>query len=363
MKKQYHRMLQILCAVLVLCFGAAAAAPMAYATTPEQEAVLATAQRSFNNPDGVFTVPAPETSLRLFHPGTRQAARLMASNAFEQLRTGKADQNAMRRIMAYAPIITDEELPPRGEWDDMMQYVLENGMRNIYIALRATDRPGVWQIMTLYTTRNGEVRYVPQGMEYDCETGWIYSSDVNDGIIGIGFDYNINDFMTRTAPNTWQRSFGYNRLYDLLAPLLMIYMDTLRFPFSYGGRDWMVQIWKGYYLASNGAEIGLYEKDPGQSFFWDASDTMLDMSMKVYQGDALFFDYGTQRTWWTGGFRYGNIFGTPLVRAAQVGLSGTIAFEDPDMLAAFMESFKQNKNDKITGSANGLVFSFDWQAG
>jgi len=347
--------------LLALCL-AAAASPAAYATTPEQEAVLATSQRSMNNPDGVFTVPEARTSLELFHPATWRAARLVLENTVEQFRTGHADPEAVRRILAYAPIVRDEELPTAALWDDTLQYVLENGIRNIYIVLHETDRPGVYQLLTIYSNRDGRVRWVPQDIEYDAASGWIYGTG-GDGVLGIGYEYNVRQYMSRSVPGTWQRALGYNRAYDLFAPLLSIYFDTLRFPFSYDGRDWMIQLWKGIYMPSNGAEIGLYEKDPKQPFFWDASDTLLDISMKMYQGETLFFDYGTQRTWWAGGFRYGNFLLTPLLPPSKLRLTGTITFEDSGMRDAFWASFEANRNAAITGKMEGMVFSFDWAAG
>ena len=361
MQKKRRFLLRTLCAILSICLAAAMAAPMAHATTPGQEAALATGQRSINNPKGVFAVPEADTSLRLFHPETRQAARLIVDNTIEQFLNGSADAEAVQRILAYAPVVTDGELPPRGDWDSMLQYILENGMRNVYIALRETDSLSVYQILTLYSTRAGEVYWVPQGIEYDAATGWIYGTE-NDGILGIGFDYNVSKYMARSTPNAWLRPLGYNRLVDMAAPLLLTYLDTLRFPFEYEGRDWMIQFWKGLYGPSNGAEIGLYEKPSGRPFFWDASGTMLDISMQLYQGDKLFFDYGTQRTWWTGGFRYGNFRRTPLVCPRQLRLTGAIAFEDQGMADAFLASFKENKGAYMTGSLDGLVFSFDWKA-
>ena len=347
--------------LLALCI-AAAAAPMAFATTPAEEAVLATGQRSINNPGSAFTVPNTPTGLRLLHPDTLQATRLILSNVADQFRTGHADPEAVRRIFAYAPILTNEELPEGHQWDDMLQYILEYGMHNIYIALRETDRPGVYQVIALYYNWDGAARWAPQALEYDSNTGWLYdTSDV--GLMGIGFDYNVCEYMLRTAPGTWQRSLGYNLLYDLGAPLAFIRMDTLRFPFSYEGRDWMIQFWKGTYMPSNGAEVGIYEKDPGQPFFWDCSETMLDISMKLYHhNDTLFYDYGTQRTWWTGGFKYGNFRLTPLLPAKQLRLTGTITFEDQGMADAFLASFEANKGAYMTGTMEGLVFSFDWKA-
>ncbi|MCL2507985.1 MAG: DUF4474 domain-containing protein [Oscillospiraceae bacterium] len=398
MKKKYRLMTRALCVLLSLCAAAAIILPAAIATapeenavslerrraaalaaaeenavsvsesqpeaaiaasTPEQEAVLDKGQRSINNPDGIFILPEPDASLRLFHPDTWQAASMIIENALEQLFQGNSDPEAIGRIMAQAPIVKESELPLRGEWDDSMQYMMQNGFRNVYIALRETAEPDVYQLITIFTTRHGEMFYVPQGILYHAATGWITSTS-GDGILGIGFDYNVGH-LTRATDKGWQRTTGYNRLFDLLAPMLLIYIDTMRVPFSYDGRDYMVQIWKGLYGPSNGAEIGLYEKDPKETFFWDASDLNLEMSMMVYQGDELFLDCGTQNTWWIGVFRYGSYTKTPLLPASGLRLTGSITFEDPDMLAAFLEAFEQSKDGRITGTVDGLMFSFDWR--
>jgi hypothetical protein len=346
--------------LLALCL--AAAAPPAFASTPEQEAVLATDQRSMNHPGGAFTVPETPARLRLFHPKTWQAVRLILDNVADQFRTGHAAPEAMGRILTYAPIVTNEELPAGHEWDDLLQYVLEYGIHNIYIALRETNRIGVYQVVVLFYNWDGAARWAPLAIEYDASTGWLYGTG-DAGLIGIGYDYNVREYMLRSAPGTWQRSLGFNRLFDLLSPLLLIFLDTQRFPFSYGGREWMVQIWKGYYLASNGAEIGLYERDPGSLFHWNASDTMMDVTMRVYQGDRLFFEFGPQRTWWASAFKYGNIALTPLLRPRELRLAGAIAFEDPGMAEAFFASFEENGSSLITGELDGAVFRFDWAAG
>ena len=368
--KKNSLLLRALGTILSLCFMAAAASPTAYATTPEQEAVLATGQRSMNNPDGVFTTPEALTSPRLLHPETRQAAGMIVGNSLQQLFLGNADMDAVGRILAYAPIVKEDELPPLDIGEDLLNYLLhmlQIGSRNVYIALRETEKPGVYQIITLFSTRAGEVYYVPQGIEYDAVSGWIYGTG-GDGLLSIGFDYNVLKYMARATPNAWPSVTGYSILVDLLTPVALTYLDTLRFPFTHQGQEWMIQFWKGSYGPSNGAEIGIYEKPGlfvfGQPLHWNAaSDNMLDISMQLYQKDMLFFDYGTQRTWWTGGFKYGNAFSTPLVPARQLRLTGTILFEDQAMLDAFLVSFEKNKTAIMIGSAEGLLFRFDWQAG
>jgi len=359
-KKKYP--LRVLCAVLILCLGAAAVSPGAYALTPEQEATLATSQRSMNNPGGSFRAPEAASRFWPFHPDTWNAAALIIGNAMEQLFLGNADADTVRRVMEYAPIVKDGELPARGPWDDTMQCILQDGTRDVYIVLRETGRPGVYELLTIHSPAwQGDVFWLPLNVEYDAAAGEIYGSH-GEGLLNIGYDYNVSKHLIRSSANGWNRILGYNLLFDFIAPSLLFFFETQRFPFSYQGRDWMIQFWKGYYTLSNGAEIGIYEKDPGQPFFWDATGTPLDISMKLYQDDKLYFDYGTQHTWWTAGFRYGNPLTTPLLPASRLRLTGTIRFEDKGMLEAFLASFEKNRPANMTGYADGLLFVFDWQA-
>jgi len=360
--KKHRFVTRIICTALSLCAAAALILPAALATAPDKEdALLSSDQRSRKNPEGTFVVPAPDTSFRLFHEESREAAGLVAENVAEQFLEGGNDPGALSRIMAYTPIVKPEELPERGEWDDTLTYLLQTGMRNSYVAFLETDDPDVYQAITIYTTRAGKVYWIPHDIRYNIDTGWLYNSD-DTGFFGIGFEYNVSNSMVRTATGGWQRSQGYNILFDLGAPLLGIYIDTMRIPFSYQGREWMVQIWKGMYGPSNGGEIGLYEREPGEKFQWDASETYLDMSMKIYQGDKLFLDSGNQNTWWMGAFHYGNYLKTPLLPASKLRMTGRVDFEDQGMLDAFLASFEQNKTGGVTYTVDGLTFEFDWQA-
>jgi len=206
---------------------------------------------------------------------------------------------------------------------------------------------------------------IPQQLptEYDRAAGLIRGTG-EKGIFGTGFEIFTDDCLVRTTSDTWAKYFGYNIIYDHVSPCVLIFVDTLRFPFTYDGRDWMIQIWKGSYVVFfNGAEIGLYEKPSGRPAFWDASETMLEMSMRLYQGENLFFDYPPYTTWWACGFRSGNLCRTPIVSASQLRLTGTIRFEDQIMLDAFFSSFEANRPANMTGQTDGLLFEFDWLPG
>jgi len=317
-------------------------------------------QNYFNN---AFVLPDKQGSWT-FRRDTWTAGTLIFGSVFEQILTGRADPKTIMRIMEQAPLIREgDTLPPQGElfMRELPGFMLTQGLRGIYVALRETDQPDEYQLVGFYTSRKGETRWTNIGAMYNAKTGLIHSPG-GDGLLGLGYEYEAGKQLVRTnAIDSWHRRMGYSVFYNALSFTVGSYIDTLRFPFEYNGKDYMVQIWRGIYSwFSNGGEIGLYEKSTGRPVFWDCSDTELDINMQIYRGGNLLFDYGTQHTWWVGGFRVDSPANMAMPRT--LGMTGSIAFEDPAMLAAFLASFEKNKNSGITGKADGMVFQFEWKA-
>ena len=89
----------------------------------------------------------------------------------------------------------------------------------------------------------------------------------SDGFLGYQYNKAGNYYFTTTDP--WQRNFGFNILYDMGAPFVNFYYDTIRCKFRYENKDWLIQFWKGQYgLVFYGCEVGVYtrrqsSKEPG----------------------------------------------------------------------------------------------------
>lgn len=143
----------------------------------------------------------------------------------------------------------------------------------------------------------------------------IYSKELEkSGIIGYLYDPKRNVFYTAADP--WQRNFGFNLLYDTVAPFTLINYSTVRFKFRADDKDWMIQAWKGQYgLVFYGGEVGVYTKptDRNAEHYDCASDSdMLKMAMVFYKKNTVNgkwvkrFErpYGTY--WWCTGFKPGN---------------------------------------------------------
>jgi len=364
MMKRISPLLRTLCVALALALTAGISAPAASALSPRQEQALQSGQRSINNPEGAFAVPRSGFFLRPFQKDSLAAGQMMAANAIRQFVTGRADPK-FAQIMAYAPVATaGDALPPQRElsFTEVLKMLLFEGIGNLYIALMETEQAGHYDVIAFYADRRGNTFRTATGLAYDANTGFLQAAD-DTGVL-LGFDFDLNDYVLRIPRGHFNKRFGFNVLFDAASPLLLLHLDTLRFPFGHNGREYMIQFWKGSYLLfANGGEVGIYERPSGRPLHWDASGTELEMTMRLYQKEELFFEFGPYRTWWAAAIRYGNPVLMPVRTPRNLRLTGTILFEDRAMLEAFLASFEANRPANMTGQANGLLFEYDWQAG
>ena len=161
--------------------------------------------------------------------------------------------------------------------------------------------------------------------------------------------------------NPLQRKFGFNRVYDMAAPIAGMIYDTRRIEFEYDGREWMVQIWKGQYGITSGAEIGLYNRDPERNFQYDCADDedLIEMQFDFYNQDELVFSRGPEKHWWLTGFKVFNA-GVPIL----IDLDMTLTFTDKQMAQAFVNSLKKTAAtslmDPITYKKTGSIVEIHW---
>lgn len=166
----------------------------------------------------------------------------------------------------------------------------------------------------------------------------------DDGLGGYQYDPEGNFYYTSSDP--WQRYGGYNELYDLGAPFVGIFMDTMRLKFEYGGKDWLIQFWKGQYgYLFVGHEIGVYTKPKDREYeHYDAltenDENALYMSMTGYRnGEELYSrEYG--RYWWCTGFVPGRL--DSMADRSELSLSCRITAKDYAMLLAICGALKEN---------------------
>ncbi len=156
-----------------------------------------------------------------------------------------------------------------------------------------------------------------------------------------GFAYDEEQGIYYTPLYPWQRYFGYNVGFDMAAPLAGMIFDTKRIEFEYKGKEWMIQLWKGQYGITAGAEIGLYNRDPEKVMQYDCADDedLIEMQFDFYNQGKYVFSRGPEKHWWLTGFKVFHM-GIPFT----ITLDMTLKFTDNEMATAFMQSLKQQQH-------------------
>lgn len=216
-----------------------------------------------------------------------------------------------------------------------------------------------YEIYLKITMRDGTVETVSTGVALNTETGEVYGKDGN-GMLGIGYNLDSAELLLYAQVNVWMRDFGFTFLYDLFCYTTpFFFYNTRRIKFDYDGMEWMIQIWKGNYLVSNGAEVGIYTREPGSfGTYYDCANDgqMMNMSMKLIHGDDVLFERPLQEHWWLTGFQISNT----LYPAKTLTLDFTIEMKDEEMLSAFCEAVENHYMNDMTYTVDGLTVNVVW---
>lgn len=211
---------------------------------------------------------------------------------------------------------------------------------------------------------------------YDPYTGCVIDNE-GLGLVGFAYDAKYNVFYA--TGSGWQRTVGYTELYDRLAAIAFMPLDTIRIKFNYAGLQWMVQLWKGYYgLVLAGCETGFYNR-PGNTP--ESQTTYNVVSEEYHQEMSCRFHYGLSsfnrysKTWWLTGFAPA-VQMSPATTIPQMRVENTINFTDLGLMNAFIQGlegvdhifqnydgktrpfyFERGVNYRVTGTS----VWFEWQ--
>lgn len=181
----------------------------------------------------------------------------------------------------------------------------------------------------------------------------------------LGYKYSFrDDYYYTNDKNCWQSDYGFAKFYDLVAPYMLLEYDYVRVYFTYEGKDWMIQLWKGQYgLLFYGAEQGVYTKshsDKAPNIFTmyncAGKGDWLDMEMTLYHDKSgngnyvreLSRDYG--KYWWCTGFKEGHL--RRQEPASELRTVGTITLKDAEMTRLFTEGLKELGFKEATNKDN-----------
>ncbi len=223
-----------------------------------------------------------------------------------------------------------------------------------------TKDPNVYRVEALLHFKDGTTDSLDTAIYINVVTGECTNKD-GSGLAGTGFNFNLHESLVYATINSWMRKFGFCVFYDIAAnsmPLLWHYI-TRRFTFEYDGLEWMIQIWKGNYLITNGGEVGVYNREPGTfgTFYNCATeDQLMEMSLQVYHGEDLLVNQAPQMHWWINGFQMSKRRYIP----DSLTMKFSILMPNEEMLNAFCESIDNHYLHDVNYTVEGLKVNVVW---
>ncbi|MEE1138820.1 MAG: DUF4474 domain-containing protein [Acutalibacteraceae bacterium] len=212
---------------------------------------------------------------------------------------------------------------------------------------------------TTTTKKTGTVSYPGDDMLVDQVIG-------PDGDQFLGYRYDAaGNFYYTDDKDCWQSNAGFNEVYDIMTPMTAMYIDVLRIRFTYGDKDWMIQLWKGQYgWLLVGAEIGVYTTDAGTYTgeigdvnHYDCADKedWLKMEMTCYWKEnnkgsykkAFHREY--TEYWWATGFVKGQLTKYTAPRT-ELKMKARITFKSEEMANLFTLGLRQSGFARALGS-------------
>lgn len=188
----------------------------------------------------------------------------------------------------------------------------------------------------------------------------ITKEDLQQALTDAGYAYDEEQQVYYSTLEPWQRHFGFGDFFDDAAAYANMRYTTLKADFEYDGLLWRLQWWKGQYGILEGAELGVYTKDPNStSDFYDCADNehLIDMSFEYYRTGSDFkkdnrlFYREEQAHWWLTGFKVGYVANNN--SSASVVVAKLKAY-DEDM-ANGIESGLRRLTDKNGNKVDGFV--------
>ena len=164
-------------------------------------------------------------------------------------------------------------------------------------------------------------------------------------LAGTGYAYDFRQGIFYSILYPWQRKYGYCSLYDESSTPLGMVIDCEPIRFEYAGKHWLIELWKGQYGLTSGAEIGIYNTTgpdidiPGVfngTFYHCAKDEdTLSMTYTLLRKNKVLFNRAG-RHWWLTGFMLG-AFSKP----SSLTMEASITFRDHDMQTAFLDALRE----------------------
>lgn len=271
---------------------------------------------------------------------------VMAENAYEVTVTGESINLVKNKKMQLTAHIEALETQPDFSWsssDENVASVDENGevkANSVGRALITASAEVAGQLVEGYYNIN-------------VITGENFIKNFMEGNQIVSYQYSyVDDYYYTNDKECWQDTFGYARIYDLVAPYVALEYDYTRVFFNYEDRDFMIQLWKGQYgYVFYGAEIGIYSKDPSDkepgmlTFYGKAEEEYWPtMEMTLYHENLngeweREFTREYDKYWWCTGFKPGHL--RQVEPADELRMVAKITFKDAKMAKQFALGLKE----------------------
>ncbi|MBP9988743.1 MAG: DUF4474 domain-containing protein [Ruminococcus sp.] len=228
----------------------------------------------------------------------------------------------------------------------LIVYFFENYlsiMKNLNIYTIPVGDDGTTRVGITITRKDDSTLDIPVDV-YFSPDGLAYGPD-GKGILGLGFECSVYDLLIYATVNSWMRDYGFCLFYDIFCYVTPFFnYITRRFKFDYDGKEWMVQIWKGNYVCTNGAEVGIYNREMGSTgTYYNCYDGLMNMSLKLSYGDTLIFEKADSH-WWINGFKLSKTLYTP----HSMTMDFTIEMPDSEMANALAQAINDNYMHDVT---------------
>ena len=208
---------------------------------------------------------------------------------------------------------------------------------------------------------------------------WTPHSAVAQAVSLAGFSYDPGQDIMYSRHDALQRRLGYAYGYDATALGISADIDCEPIFFDYGGKHWMIELWKGQYGLMSGCEIGVYTRPigstgpaytlldntvgqrpgdsaPSHNLFYDcaADADMLTLKSTLHRDGQVLFTRGPETHWWLTGFKWG-----VLSERSQLSVDVEITLKDSAMLQAFQAAIagRPYPNLKVTGTTVSFTFA------
>lgn len=185
-----------------------------------------------------------------------------------------------------------------------------------------------------------------------------------------GYSYLLAQDIFTSRLDAWQREFGYCAFYDDAAVWLGMVFDCLPVYFSYRGRTWLIELWKGQYGINLGCEVGVYHADrllnenerKHELFHVVDNDELPELCLTLSASgreergdDKTVLTKLCSRHWWLTTFRMGRF-----AKPSSLQLCVSVTLQTQEMAEAFLRGLLQAgyHRAEIQHCCNKVTFTF-----